>query len=126
MKEQVAKTWVEALRSGDYTQAVGMLYDGKGYCCLGVLCHVMGYTFEAVTNPLCSYGWRVADVVENEHSQVLPREVMDKAEIKSRVGQINFVTEDDDSEQMILAYMNDAGDSFATIADFIEENWQAL
>lgn len=34
--------WVSALRSGDYLQARGTLFDGKGHCCLGVLCKVVG------------------------------------------------------------------------------------
>ena len=31
---------VAALRSGDYTQAVGQLRTDEGYCCLGVACDV--------------------------------------------------------------------------------------
>jgi len=39
-------TWIEALESGDYPQVNnGTLYDGKGYCCLGVLHAVQGGTF---------------------------------------------------------------------------------
>ena len=39
MNERVKKLWVEALRSGEYRQGVGMLRDKHGrYCCLGVLC----------------------------------------------------------------------------------------
>jgi hypothetical protein len=36
------RKWVEALRSGEWTQATGQLWDGTGYCCLGVLCKVAG------------------------------------------------------------------------------------
>lgn len=32
--------WIEALRSGKYRQTREILKDGKGYCCLGVLCDV--------------------------------------------------------------------------------------
>lgn len=39
--------WIEALRSGDYEQARGTLYDGEGYCCLGVLCKVAGLTINS-------------------------------------------------------------------------------
>ena len=125
MKEQIARTWVEALRSGDYKQTAGVLYDGEGYCCLGVLCRVMGYKFEVTTPSV--FKWHVADVTENESSsQLLPRKAMVKAGIKSNNGQVNFVTEDGDSEQITLAEMNDNGQNFETIADFIEENWQAL
>lgn len=30
--------WVAALRSGEYKQCRGELFNGKGYCCLGVAC----------------------------------------------------------------------------------------
>lgn len=35
-KELLAK-WLAALRSGEYKQSRESLYDGNGYCCLGVL-----------------------------------------------------------------------------------------
>lgn len=34
------RLWVEALRSGLYTQTNGKLSDGTDYCCLGVACEV--------------------------------------------------------------------------------------
>ena len=35
-----AKKWVEALRSGKYSQCEGTLQNVEGYCCLGVACDV--------------------------------------------------------------------------------------
>lgn len=32
--------WLQALRSGQYDQTQGTLYDGNGYCCLGLAEHV--------------------------------------------------------------------------------------
>lgn len=50
MDERVKKLWVEALRSGKYTQGQGFLrqlVDGKPRdCCLGVLCDLF-----AIENP---------------------------------------------------------------------------
>lgn len=37
IKDQL-RTWVKALRSGEYKQTIGTLQDDKGYCCLGVAC----------------------------------------------------------------------------------------
>lgn len=34
--------WIAALRSGEYQQAKGKLFDGIGYCCLGVACVING------------------------------------------------------------------------------------
>lgn len=42
LRPGVKKAWLEALRSGDYKQTTGMLYDKENdsHCCLGVLCDV--------------------------------------------------------------------------------------
>lgn len=42
MDKELKAKWVEALRSGRYQQAREVLYDGNGYCCLGVLLCVWG------------------------------------------------------------------------------------
>lgn len=39
------KKWIDALRSGEYSQARGQLKDGDSYCCLGVLAVVAGKEF---------------------------------------------------------------------------------
>ena len=39
--KSLLKKWVSALRSGKYKQCESTLYDGKGYCCLGVLGEVL-------------------------------------------------------------------------------------
>jgi hypothetical protein len=44
--------WIEALRSGAYRQGRGQLKFGDRYCCLGVLCKVMGVEFDACDNPI--------------------------------------------------------------------------
>jgi hypothetical protein len=42
MKPEVKTKWVEALRSGKYKQAEGVLRDEDGsMCCLGVLCDIL-------------------------------------------------------------------------------------
>lgn len=38
--------WLEALESGNYKQTNGYLKNKHGYCCLGVLCEVMGLEIE--------------------------------------------------------------------------------
>ncbi len=40
----VKQEWVDALRSGNYQQRSGSLYDSyyDAYCCLGVLCEIKG------------------------------------------------------------------------------------
>lgn len=41
MDAKLKDLWLKALRSGEYEQTRETLFDGKGYCCLGVLCDVM-------------------------------------------------------------------------------------
>jgi hypothetical protein len=42
MNQTVKTLWIDALRSGNYKQGVGCLYNPKEntYCSLGVLCHL--------------------------------------------------------------------------------------
>lgn len=40
MNAEIRDGWTAALRSGYYPQARQALYDGEGYCCLGVLCEL--------------------------------------------------------------------------------------
>jgi hypothetical protein len=44
MDQKTKQAWMDALRSGEYKQATGMLYDQQkdAYCCLGVLCKIVG------------------------------------------------------------------------------------
>ena len=43
MDKMWKKKWVKALRSGKYEQCTGRLHlKGDGYCCLGVLCDIVG------------------------------------------------------------------------------------
>ena len=44
LEKNFKKRWVAALRSGKYEQAQGELFDGEGYCCLGVMCALRGAT----------------------------------------------------------------------------------
>ena len=42
MDTELKKKWVAALRSGQYQQGKGYLKKDGRYCCLGVLCSVLG------------------------------------------------------------------------------------
>lgn len=47
MNAEIKTKWLEALRSGRYQQAESELKDDKGcFCCLGVLCEVVGAIWE--------------------------------------------------------------------------------
>lgn len=98
LTKELKQKWIEALKSGKYGQTLGRLHDGgNGYCCLGVL-----EAIEGRVNP-------------GGHVSML---------YKSLSGPFDrsCVTGLTVAAQVNLAAMNDDGDSFGTIADWIGEN----
>jgi hypothetical protein len=105
MDVEIGRKWVAALRSGEYPQTTDVLYDGCGYCCLGVLACVIGLPFERLAAPDCDLPvWAVRDEVG-----MLP--IADL----TRVGL-------SETDAVVLAEMNDQLKPFSSIADFIEAN----
>ena len=116
MKKVWATKWVKALRSGEYKQTKGVLYNGKGYCCLGVLCKITGeeFTYSKEKNRYCVRGGG-----SNLESVLLPLHVINKVGMKSCSG---LWLRHEDS----LSELNDQGKSFERIAAIIEENYKEL
>lgn len=107
MKEEVKKKWVEALRSGEFTQAQGYLRiveEGSSprYCCLGVLCELMRREFPQLGNNLF-------------FSHYLPQPVMEWSGLTDHNPRVRSR-----EESHTLSNLNDHGASFETIADLIE------
>lgn len=120
MNPAIRDRWTAALRSGEYGQARHALYDGEGYCCLGVLCELA--RLADVNVPLeyeecededeeVSGEWRY-----DGHMEYLPELVKEWAGLKDcnplvRTG----------SGRPALARLNDQLEwSFAQIADAID------
>lgn len=114
------KLWVEALRSGKYTQCKNMLCNGKGHCCLGVACEVAienglevkkqeGYDSEEGFNPTPGEFYYDMD------SETLPGPVRNWLGLSSNCGTLISGPRD-------LTVCNDNLEmSFDKIADLIEE-----
>lgn len=106
MDKALKKKWVAALRSGKYRQGRGKLRTGTShgghakYCCLGVLCEVVGV--HRIGDSFYEYEY-------DGSSYLLPLPLRDKLMVYSDI-------------QEVLVNMNDRGESFRTIADWIEEN----
>lgn len=98
LKEPFRTNWIKALRSGDYEQCHGVLFYEGGFCCLGVGCHVSG-------------------IKEEDLFEVgMPHEINAKC-----------FDEVDESFLHFLACANDDdGWDFNHIADYIEQNTEAL
>lgn len=107
MKEEIAKRWIEDLR-GNPPQIKGRLVSEEGHCCLGRLCVVLDLKPEKSGS----------HIVLDRCIGVLPNSVMVKVGMHSCTGAL--------PDSGSLADMNDAGYTFAEIANVIEANWQAL
>lgn len=101
MDAELKAKWIEALRSGKYKQTRQILRDGNGHCCLGVLCEVAGI-------PIAENGRRP---VGSENYDP----------IWDAIG-IDAEKRDGNHPAHELAPMNDTGETFPVIADWIEAN----
>jgi hypothetical protein len=124
MDTELKAKWINALRSGEYTQAEGMLHDSEngGYCCLGVLCKVMGAEFgEAIeASDDDEYGPSTYDYVPHIGNKVLGCDEELKDIICKDLGipdQSQLIMRNDGNEGLGVRKH-----SFSEIADYIEKN----
>ena len=114
--EQARKKLVEALRSGDYDQTKGNLRVGDGYCCLGVACDL----YRKIEDPSMQWKMEWNPVVCADVWQFMGAPGLLPSEVQNWLG---FSTSDGASvcgPYSDLSYLNDQGESFEYIADFIE------
>jgi hypothetical protein len=124
MKADLKAKWIDALRSGEYQQTDSVLHtvvQGEDrYCCLGVLCKVMGAKFDE---------WQdYDDYVSYDHVPILDDRMLadgDAEELSQEVCRELGIVD----HQKTLIQMNDGSEkdslpskSFAEIADYIEAN----
>lgn len=129
LRPEVAKKWVEALRSGDYLQTQDALQHTKdtdenpaGFCCLGVLCDVAvkeGLDIKVV--PL-NGGQVLYGSDEDARLGELPRSVMEWAGLTSSdpIVEVPNLNGDDRVDNESLSALNDTYYfTFDQIADVI-------
>lgn len=101
MNEEMKVRWIEALRSGKYAQGKTNLRDAAdNFCCLGVLCDLYDPNHWEPSEYAYRYSGHSAMLPENIHAAI----------------NLDFDAGD------TLMQMNDLGDSFNEIADYIEKN----
>lgn len=113
MDNNLKEKWVAALRSGKYRQGHRVLNDSvtKEYCCLGVLCEVVGIEKKQVTQQGIIYYFP-----PNEYE----RSALDGWHISTIPNNAFGITK---VQKYILINMNDRHKkSFEDIAKWIEEN----
>ena len=116
MNANLKAKWLEALRGGLYKQTTGVLRapdcNGNGYCCLGVLADVYKPDLwtEEPQESEDEYGdYREIDSWMHAFSgELLSDDVLHSVGL-------------DHEQQAKLASMNDQGQSFEQIAEYIEE-----
>lgn len=112
-RENIAK-WVEALRSGDYTQGIGALASFEGesvqYCCLGVASEISGVC--QIKKDAMSDGRGV--LAYDGSRSFLPMSVQEWLGVDGDAPDVRAGA---------LSAINDDGASFAEIADLIEAEW---
>lgn len=133
-EKTIKRKWLAALRSGKYTQGRGLLFrpkragmtSGYGYCCLGVLQHVLDGGVECwMDNPPYDGGPSAMSVPSLEWYK---HHGIGETLAGKEGGQYSYDYHERSALQAALVGMNDGlTDSgpkdFKEIADYIEENW---
>lgn len=101
MDADIKAKWINALRSKQYQQTKTFLHDSGAYCCLGVLCKIQGAEPDTANWP------------ENAQTQLTLLDDNDVSTMDYSAGLTN-------EQKNYLARMNDKGDNFFDIADFID------
>jgi hypothetical protein len=118
MNSDIKQRWVDALRSGTYTQGEGRLRTPTGYCCLGVLCDLYdpmnwdghSYVGEQYTLPDIVSEW--ADIMNDPYF------------VSNNSQEYGDAVDLDNPERVYLGSLNDdAKMSFAEIANVIEKEF---
>jgi hypothetical protein len=106
MDAKLKANWIEALRSGKYQQARKYLRQGNGFCCLGVACDLIDSSEWGDETSTGAYYYGPSDY---------DALTVWSGDIEARYGLTPKQSE-------VLWRMNDEGNSFAEIADYIEAN----
>lgn len=133
MKQEIGELWIKALRSGEFKQTSSRLRrtDG-GFCCLGVLCELYrretgkGEWVEPIRDYRHDNPMVIPFDVDSENSESekdfatsgLPGEVMRWSGVQDSLGLVRI------TEPISLSAMNDAGESFESIADVIQDHME--
>jgi hypothetical protein len=119
MNKRIGKIWIEALRSGEFSQVEEVLKSSHGHCCLGVLCEL--YTKETEQQVFNKLDDGQYSRIDNSDDEDLPDFVRDWAGMKSNHGVLPEIHPFNS-----LAEMNDDGIDFNEIANVIEEQMDVL
>ncbi len=135
MKPEIKEMWIQALESGEYQQGHRALHPGDNFCCLGVLCDLyrkatgLGKWTEQVRKFTESSAYSGKEVVFESGSitatDVPPGPVIQWAfsDLTENENEHWFQTDYSKTPNAFqtLAFQNDSGHSFSSIANIIRE-----
>ena len=128
-REEIIERWCRALESGEYKQGKGYLCEetdvGPEFCCLGVLCDVMGVPY-TVFNDNINGGRRVRHYAEEEYSGTTGLPTVVLRELKIRNSEAFYENPNTPYTPTSLALINDRGASFTEIARLIRSRPRGL
>lgn len=114
MNKRVKELWINALVSGEYSQAYGQLRTEWGYCCWGVLCNLHAKETGNEWNGNTYLG----------ATKFIPEEVEKWAGLeKIGEGVIRGYQVTYEGNQLYLDVLNDTAVDFSTIAEVIKEQY---
>ena len=116
LPREFTKEWLTALRSGEYKQTTGSLYNiqDQGYCCIGVAARIK-YPLHYLKNKNDRYAGTLQGNKKSIKSDTKYKLSKIPQELKRSVNANNFVSQ--------LVNLNDDEEySFEEIAEWIEEN----
>lgn len=120
MKKEIKEKWIDALRSGEYTQTQGSLRNENGYCCLGVLCDL--YTKEhnlKWDSHYSSFAERTVYQLE-DYQNLPPSSVLTWAGLNQQDPYVKYVDKDSNEIKETLSKLNDTGKTFLDISEYID------
>lgn len=129
MNAEIKSQWLDALRSGKYTQGQYALRETAGeqvtHCCLGVLCDIAAAAGVVKANEQAiEEDGSLMQTIFDGNAAFLPESVQSWAGIRSADGRIeNEDPEYDNSSYATLTGMNDNEHSFNEIANVIERHF---
>lgn len=109
--------WLRALRSGEYKQAEGTLYDDGRYCCLGVAGNVCG-----VPDNILSQTDQYDMYYNNGEALVSQFDTKEAWDIIMKRVPAQLMRHNNTDAVNMLTRMNDSSKPFTEIADWIETN----
>ena len=124
------KKWIEALRSGNYSQTYKRLKAGRYHCCLGVACDLYPYG-EFTDGDIFQVQTSCGTYVKEQEELQLPTDVMEYFGIRTFDG--SYLGDEKLHYRNVtwvpnksLSNDNDRGLSFNDIADIIEKEPEGL